>query len=33
MATLEENKTTLKNANAELYKNINGERIKLTDSE
>ena len=33
MATLEQNKTTLKNANAELYKNINGERIKLTDSE
>jgi|TARA_Y100000296_G_C5178336_1_gene261537 hypothetical protein len=33
MATLEENKTTLKNANSELYKNVNGERIKLTDSE
>jgi len=33
MATLEENKTTLKNANAELYKNINGVRVKLTDSE
>ena len=33
MATLEENKTTLKNANSELYKSVNGERIKLTDSE
>ena len=33
MSTLEENKTTLKNANSELYKNVNGERIKLTDSE
>ena len=33
MATLAENKTTLKNANSELYKNVNGERIKLTDSE
>ena len=33
MSTLEENKTTLKNANSELYKSVNGERIKLTDSE
>ena len=33
MATLEENKTTLKNANSELYKNVNGTRIRLSDSE
>ena len=33
MATLEENKTTLKNADSELYKSVNGVRIKLTDSE
>ena len=34
MATLEENKTTLKNDNPKpLYKNVNGNRIELTDSE
>ena len=33
MATLEENKTTLKDADSELYKSVNGVRIKLTDSE
>ena len=33
MATLEENKTTLKNADSELYKSVNGVRVQLTDSE
>jgi pyoverdine/dityrosine biosynthesis protein Dit1 len=34
MATLEENKTTLKNDNPKpLYKNVNGTKIALTDSE
>ena len=34
MATLEENKTTLKNDNPKpLYKNVNGSKIALTDSE
>lgn len=33
MATLEENKTTLKNADSELYKNVNGVRVQLTDAE
>ena len=33
MATLSENKTTLKSAHSELYKNVNGTRIKLSDSE
>ena len=33
MATLEENKTTLKNENSELYKSVNGVRVQLTDSE
>ena len=33
MATLEENKTTLKNADSELYKSVNGVRVKLTDAE
>ena len=33
MATLEENKTSLKSAHSELYKNVNGARIKLSDSE
>ena len=33
MATLEENKTTLKNANSTLYKNVNGVRIELTSDE
>ena len=33
MATLEEHKATLKSANSELFKVVNGTRIKLTDSE
>ena len=33
MATKEEHITQLKSDNAELYKNVNGVRIKLTDSE
>jgi len=33
MATLEENKTTLKNADSELYKSVNGVRVQLTDDE
>ena len=33
MATKEEHITSLKSANAELFKNVNGTRIKLTDSE
>jgi len=33
MATLEENKTTLKNADSELYKSVNGVRVQLTDAE
>ena len=33
MATLEEHKTRLKNENSELHKVVNGERIKLSDSE
>lgn len=33
MATKEEHITSLKSANSELFKNVNGTRIKLTDSE
>ena len=33
MATKAEHITQLKSDNAELYKNVNGARIKLTDSE
>ena len=33
MATKEEHITQLKSDNAELYKNVNGVRIKLSDSE
>ena len=33
MATKEEHVTAMKSANAELFKNVNGTRIKLTDSE
>ena len=33
MATKAEHVTQLKSDNAEIYKNVNGERIKLTDSE
>ena len=33
MATKAEHITSMKSANAELYKNVNGVRIKLSDSE
>ena len=33
MATKAEHITAMKSANAELYKNVNGARIKLSDSE
>jgi len=33
MATLEEHKTRLKNEHSEIHKVVNGERIKLSDSE
>ena len=33
MATKAEHITAMKSANAELYKNVNGTRIKLSDSE
>ena len=33
MASLEENKTTLKDADSELYKSVNNVRVQLTDAE
>ena len=33
MASKDEHITSMKSANAELFKNVNGTRIKLTDSE
>ena len=33
MATKDEHIASMKSANAELFKNVNGTRIKLTDSE
>ena len=33
MATLNENKATLKSADSELYKSVNGVRVQLTDAE